>query len=222
VIIKENKTSSPPTFIPALGYNLLTYFYDITTMLLMPNRFRHQLVEQLSPRENELILDFGIGTAETAILIKRINSTAMVVGTDIDKYILRIAKRKIEKSKFEILLYHNGTKSLPFQSDYFDKVVSCLVFCNLKPLEKLEYLHEIKRTMKTGGGIYVADWGYERNKFKRLAFQTIMSFTPLISSIDKLKRPLSYFLEEAGFTHILEVNSVKTVTGTLCYYQAIK
>ncbi len=49
-------------FIPALGYNWLTSFYDLTIKLTMPEKkFRTLLIDELDPKNGETILEFGYG-----------------------------------------------------------------------------------------------------------------------------------------------------------------
>jgi hypothetical protein len=58
-IVREDKK-----YIPALGYDWLTGFYDIAIKLTMPEtKFRSTLINELTPRDNENILEFGFGTA---------------------------------------------------------------------------------------------------------------------------------------------------------------
>jgi len=47
---------SKPEYIPALGYDWLTGFYDLTIKLTMPERkFRQLLMDKLAPRSDEEI-----------------------------------------------------------------------------------------------------------------------------------------------------------------------
>ena len=57
------------TFIPALGYNWLTNFYDLVIRITMPEKkFRNGLIDFVNPTKNENILEFGFGTGENLIL----------------------------------------------------------------------------------------------------------------------------------------------------------
>ena len=57
------------TYIPALGYNWLTNFYDLAISITMPEkRFRTKLIDHVNPLEGEKILEFGFGTGENLIL----------------------------------------------------------------------------------------------------------------------------------------------------------
>jgi hypothetical protein len=48
-------------FIPVLGYDWLTGFYDLTIKLTMPEKkFRARLIDELKPMNDETILEFGL------------------------------------------------------------------------------------------------------------------------------------------------------------------
>ncbi|HEX8277246.1 MAG TPA: class I SAM-dependent methyltransferase, partial [Segetibacter sp.] len=146
-------------YIPALSFDFLTNQYDWVIKRVMPIEFRQILVQQINPLANEIILDFGTGTAEIAILLKKEVPTIKVVGIDIDLKVLGIAKRKINEGHFDIqVLEYDGTM-FPFPNDYFDKVASCLVFHHLSPAQKQTALNEIFRVLKTNGEIHISDWG---------------------------------------------------------------
>ena len=56
---------SSKAFIPALGYNWLTNFYDLVISITMPEkRFRNQLIDFVNPTKGENILEFGFGTGQ--------------------------------------------------------------------------------------------------------------------------------------------------------------
>lgn len=71
LIMEQNKATS---FIPALGYDFLTAYYDMAIKLTMPEKkFRRILVEEVSPQDDESILEFGFGTGQNLILVKNYN-----------------------------------------------------------------------------------------------------------------------------------------------------
>ena len=55
-------------YIPALGYDFLTAYYDLAIKITMPEKkFRRLLVEEINPQANEQILEFGFGTGQNLI-----------------------------------------------------------------------------------------------------------------------------------------------------------
>ena len=63
--------SNDKKYIPALSFDFLTRYYDWIIDKVMPKGFRQILVKQINALTNENILDFGTGTAEIAILLKK-------------------------------------------------------------------------------------------------------------------------------------------------------
>ena len=188
----------------------------------MPKGFREILVKNIRATANELLLDFGTGTAETAILIKKQMPAVNITGVDIDVNILNIAERKIQKEKIEIQLLAYDGCNLPFSNNYFDKIVSCLVFHHLSPDNKRQALSEIFRILKPGGKMYIADWGLERNKIKSRLLNVFKHFHAFKYIVEQGKGLLPVYIQNAGFKNVIETGYLKTITGTLCYYEAEK
>lgn len=90
----QNKTTS---FIPALGYDFLTAYYDMAIKLTMPEKkFRRILVESINPQDDESILEFGFGTGQNLILVKNQNQNIKLTGLDIDPKVKDIANYKLD------------------------------------------------------------------------------------------------------------------------------
>lgn len=72
-------------YIPALGYDFLTAYYDLAIKITMPEKkFRALLIDELNPQDNETILEFGFGTGQNLILAKNKNPNTKYIGVDID------------------------------------------------------------------------------------------------------------------------------------------
>lgn len=200
----------------------MTRYYDPIIRRVMPAGFRDVLTKQINPGSNEYILDFGTGTGELAMLLKKMAPQSTITALDIDAKVLKIAKEKILIERLDIkVIEYNGTV-FPLESGCFDKVVSCLVFHHLSPGQKREALLEIFRVLKKNGKLYIADWGLERNKIKARFLNIFALFKPLRHLVEHGKGLLPRYLLEAGFKNITESAYLKTRTGTLCYYEAQK
>ena len=85
-------------FIPALGHDWLTRFYDLTIRVTMPEgKFRNKLMDFLYPLDGEQILEFGFGTGQNLILANGQNGNAHYVGLDIDPRSKILLKRNSSK-----------------------------------------------------------------------------------------------------------------------------
>lgn len=210
-------------FIPALGYDFLTDWYDLTIKLTMPERkFRRLLVEQLNPQTGEKILEFGFGTGANLLLVKEKCPDADLRGLDIDPKVQQIAERKLAKRQIFIPLDLYDGVDLPFSTSQFDKVYSCLVFHQLDAATKIACLREIYRTLRPGGQLVIADWGKAAHFGMRLAFGLVQLLDGFKTTNDNVHGRMPGFIREAGFQDMVIARSINTAIGTFSYFTATK
>jgi ubiquinone/menaquinone biosynthesis C-methylase UbiE len=210
-------------FIPALGYDFLTAYYDLAIKLTMPEkRFRRLLVEEISPKPNEKTLEFGFGTAQNLLLVKQSCPNVDLRGLDIDPKVKEIANYKLAKNTLEIPLdLYDGVR-LPYSDKQFDKVYSCLVFHQLDAETKLNCLKEIFRVLKPNGILIIADWGKAANPIMRLTFCFVQLLDGFKTTNDNVRGLMPSFMEKAGFDNISVSQSINTFIGTFSYFKARK
>lgn len=208
-------------FIPALGYDFLTAYYDLTIKLTMPEKkFRRLLVEEINPQDGEKILEFGFGTGRNLLLMKKQNIDIQLIGLDIDPKVKEIAAYKLAKNNLDIPLdlYNGG--AFPYADNHFDKVYSCLVFHQLDTETKLNCLKEIYRVLKPNGTLIIADWGKAANKLMRLTFGLVQLLDGFKTTNDNVKGLMPQFIEQAGFQNVVVKRSINTAIGTFSYFRA--
>lgn len=210
-------------FIPALGYNFLTAYYDLAIKLTMPEtKFRSLVIQELNPQDNETVLEFGFGTGQNLILAKKQNPNTKFTGVDIDLKVREIALYKLNKKNISIPLdLYNGVK-LPYQDNQFDKIYSCLVFHQLDTETKLNCLKELHRVIKPTGKLIIADWGKAQNKLMRFTFGFVQLLDGFKTTNDNVKGLMPTFIKKAGFGNVATVKSINTMIGTFSYYTAVK
>ena len=72
-------------FTPALGFDFLTAWYDLAIKLTMPEKkIRHVLLTLIDSQSTEKVLEFGFGTAQNIILLKKKHPNLALSGLDID------------------------------------------------------------------------------------------------------------------------------------------
>jgi ubiquinone/menaquinone biosynthesis C-methylase UbiE len=215
--------SSGKEFIPALGYDFLTDWYDLTIKLTMPERkFRRMLVEQIDPLPGEKILEFGFGTGANLLLVKEKCPDADLRGLDIDPKVQQIAHQKLAKRRLYIPLDLYDGEIFPYTTSRFDKVYSCLVFHQLDAATKLACLREIHRVLKPGGRLTVADWGEAAHVGMRLAFGLVQLLDGFKTTNDNVRGRMPGFIREAGFQNVAVAGSINMAIGTFSYFKAIK
>ncbi len=219
------KVNKQERYIPALGFNFLTYLFDPLLALTMPERkFKKALIDQaaIEFNPNLSILDFGCGTATLTIMAKEACKRNHVCGVDVDPKVLAIARRKVQRSKLQIEISQYNGKTLPYQSNTFDLVLSSLVFHHLSSHQKGKVLQEIFRVLKTGGQLHIADWGKAQNALMRRAFYLVQFLDGFDNTTDHVKGLLPLYIENAGFCSVEGTSHYATLFGTLSLYRAKK
>ncbi len=137
-------------------YNKLSRVYDKSVLGNQYEKYRFNCITKsilgLIPKKKGLrILDVGCGTGTFNILpIINHLGDADIYGIDISREMIQIASKRFPKLKFKVADAHR----LPFESDFFDVVISRQVLEHLK--EPLRALKEMKRVVKRGGTIIVS------------------------------------------------------------------
>lgn len=210
-------------FIPALGYNFLSEYYDLTIKLTMPEKkFRNKLIDFVNPQPNESILEFGFGTAQNLILLKQRYKDASVQGVDIDPKIKSIAEYKLKKQNINVPLHLYDGKALPFPDNSFDKVFSSLVFHQLDSETKLNCLKELYRVLKPDGNLIIGDWGKSKSSWMRFAFYTVQMLDGFKTTNDNVNGIMPQYISKAEFQNVTEADYINTTIGTYSYYTAQK
>lgn len=216
--MNENKK-----YIPALGYDFLSKYYDFTIRLTMPEKeFRNKLIDYIKPQSNQKILEFGFGTAQNLVLLNKREPKALVEGVDIDPKIKSIAGYKLAKYQMDVPLHLYDGITLPFDDKSFDKVFSSLVFHQLDAETKIHCLREIYRVLKSGGELIIGDWGKAKSKWMRFCFYAVQLLDGFKTTNDNVNGLMPQFMDDAGFTEVSEIDFINTKIGTYSYYQAFK
>lgn len=214
--------SNKEAYIPALGYHWLTNYYDTVVKLAIPeNKIRNLLIDKLSIREDEKVLEFGCGTASNLILASKKHALACFYGLDIDDKILKLAQNKIQSTDNIQLHLYKGL-NFPYGENTFDKIFTSFVFHLLTKETKINTLHQMRRVLKPGGKIIIADWGKAKNDFMRIAFGVVQLFDKWGTSKENAKGLIPVYMSDAGFKNVHESGYLNTRLGTFCFYEALK
>ena len=157
--------------------------YDLLNSLLSWGRdsyWRHRAVAELNPAPGELLLDLCCGTAEMSLkAMERKNPPRMVVGVDISRPMLRIAKRKIEKRQGAIILLQGETVALPLADGMVDKVMVGFGLRNITHLS--ETLREVNRVLNMGGKLMVLEFSSPKPWLRGIYFLYLRLWAPLLA-----------------------------------------
>ena len=216
----ESHTSGR-SFVPALGFEWLTPLYDpLIRLALREDEVKQRLVDQARIEPGMRILDLGCGTGTLALLIKRAHPGAHVAGLDIDPRILEIARQKIAAAGLEIELRQGSAEAAGLEPASFDRVLTSLVLHHLTTAEKLDTLRAVRRALRPGGELHVADFGPPHNLLMWLLSLPVRFFDGADRTAANLDGRLPDVIRGAGFARVSEGDPTMTPFGSLSFTRA--
>jgi len=119
-----------------------------------------QAYDRLASRINDgwKVLDIGCGTG--AMTLRAAQRGARVVGIDVNSQMLEIARQRLEENGLldKVELQERGVAELSGEAEaQYDAVTAGLVFSELTENEKVYTLLQIRRLLKAGGLLLIAD-----------------------------------------------------------------
>ncbi len=208
------------SYIPALRVHWLTPLYDpFMHRIIQEDLLRNRLILEAGILPGMHVLDLGCGTGTLTILIKQSHLMSHVYGLDADPQILEIARSKAKQDETRITLEQGMAYQLPFPRAWFDRVLSSLVLHHLTVDEKQLALSEVHRILRPGGKFVFLDFGVPRGAYAQLVAQ-FMRRTEHVD--DNVRGLLPGLLKGAGFVNITELESFRTIFGSLSMFRAEK
>jgi ubiquinone/menaquinone biosynthesis C-methylase UbiE len=203
-------------FIPALRYDSLTRLYDPVVAITSRERgFKRRLLEHARIKDGESVLDLGAGTGTLAIEIKKSNPKAKVTGLDADRRVLAQAKAKAKEAGVKVDFQRGLATELPYDARSFDVVVSTLLFHHLTDEAKADTAEEVRRVLRLGGRLLVADWGRPQDPLMRLAFVGIQLLDGVRTTSSNVAGRLPEIFREGGLKRVSVVDRMRTPFGTI-------
>lgn len=214
-------------FVPAAGVHWLTRFYDPAVALLTRDHvWRARLMEQVAPRPGERILDLGCGTGTLTLMLQRACPEAEIIGLDVDRDALRIARAKADAAGTPVSFLEGRADDLSnvpmLKFGSFDKVVSSLLFHHLTTDQKIRAFAHARTLLRSSGEMYVADWGKPSNAIMRLLFHSVQILDGYSNTSDNVEGRLPTFMRDVRFSDVTETHRAGTALGTLCFYRAVR
>ena len=181
----DDGSARPERFVPAAGRFLPTARYDRSIALTM--------------REDRW----------RPLLVRQ----AIAAVGDGDEQALRLARSKPGAARVGWRLGLAGALDLP--DDEADAVVISLVLHHLGPAGKRRALREIRRVLRPGGQLHVADWGRPATTLLRAGYLALQLADGFDGTRDHAAGRLPRFLREAGFDDVCRYRQLRTVYGSL-------
>ena len=207
-------------YVHALSFRFLNRFYDPLIRLFMREaEFKRRLIQIARIEPGLRVLDLGCGTATLTLMIKQQHPIAEVYGIDGDGKIVEIARKKAARAEADIRLDEGMAFDLPYEDDFFDRVLSSLVIHHLSAEDKRRTFHEVRRVLRAEGELHIVDFGRARSAYARLVSRVLAHLEPVADNYQGL---LTDLIEEAGFEDVREQDIFPTLFGTLSYLSGTK
>jgi len=144
------KKTKPREELPGLVFDRMGEYWDILTGT-HPTETEAEFIDKIVDN-NGMVLDLCCGTGRHDVLL--VKKGWQVVGADLSKNLLRIAKNKMQKEEADFPIVQCEMQNLPFRSEVFASVINMFTSFGYLPSEKedLNSLTEITRTLKSDGG----------------------------------------------------------------------
>lgn len=214
-------THPPHRFVPALSFDALTPLYDTLIQATMRERaFKQRLIQRAHLGPGQRVLDLGCGTGTLALLLHERVPEAEIVGLDIDRKILTIARQKAADAGARITFVEGSVTQPPFPDGAFDRILTSLVVHHLTLGEKQRTFSAARRLLRPGGELHIADFGPPHNLYTRLVSLPFRYFDGEARTRPNLEGRLPALLREAGFADIVADESWTTAFGSLSFLAA--
>ncbi|HEY7294266.1 MAG TPA: class I SAM-dependent methyltransferase [Dehalococcoidia bacterium] len=162
-------TTTHEPYLKAAGSDRLARYYDVMARLMMPERrIKGRVIALARLAPGKRMLDLGCGTGTLVLMARHRHPDATVIGVDGDPTILGIARRKAAQAGIAVQLDEGMAYALPYADGSFDAVVSTLTFHHLTPDQQARALAEVRRVLRPGGRLVIADLAQPHNRLMRL------------------------------------------------------
>jgi ubiquinone/menaquinone biosynthesis C-methylase UbiE len=190
--------------------------YDPVVAITSRERaFKERLLVHARVKDGESVLDLGCGTGTLAIELKKDRPKAKVSGLDADPSILERAKAKAKDAGVKISLQQGLANDLPYDARSFDVVISTLLFHHLTDEAKADTAEEIRRVLRLGGRVLIADWGRPQDPLMRMAFLNVQLLDGFRTTSSSVAGRLPEFLRDAKLKRVSVVDRMRTPLGTI-------
>lgn len=212
---------SDATFVPALGHDRLTPFYDrVLRLATREATWRGAFVDQIAPKAGDIILDVGCGTGTLAIQLAGRAPGARIIGIDPDPAALKIAQAKAVQTGVVVEWQRGFARdaAAALGSARASKVVSSLVFHQVPVPEKRAGLAAMFQAAKPGGDIHVADYTRQPSAIMRMLFTTIGRLDGFENTRPNADGAIERLLEEFSGVPVTARRVDSTPTGAISLF----
>jgi len=135
--------------------------YDILNMVIPYQELLDDLVKELDVKKGDLILDAGSGTGNLSIKLEKLGAKVIALDNNSEA----IKRHKYKNPDAEIIS-HDLNEPLPFEDNYFDKIVCNNVLYIISKDKRINLLNELFRVLRQNGILVMANPKYGSKPIK--------------------------------------------------------
>jgi ubiquinone/menaquinone biosynthesis C-methylase UbiE len=213
--MKSDTDSSGGGYLPALRWHFLSPAYDLAVRLTSRDTLaKKRLIQHAAVGPDEIAVDLGCGTGSLLVAMQR-SGARELIGVDRDLAVLGQAVAKLGDRPQEVSLCQLDARHLALAGSSVDVVVSSLFFHHLVCDVKETVLAEVRRILKPGARLVVADWGPPRSRATRAGAAFIRAFDGAEPTRDNLAGRLGSLISEAGFSDVSTGERINAPLGVI-------
>lgn len=174
--------------------------------------WRKKALRKLKGAPVQHLLDVATGTADLAIMAKKMLNPAQITGIDISNQMLDIGREKVKKAGYQnvISLQYGDSETINYPSETFDAVTAAFGVRNFEHLEK--GLEEMHRVMKPGGKLVILEFCKPKRKgwrkiyniyMAKVAPRIVSAFSKNREAYEYLDKSVKAFPEREAFVAIM-------------------
>ena len=187
-------------------------FYDALANIMTlgrAHRLRDLTVRNTLLQSGENVLDVGCGTGGVTIPAKlHVGKNGRATGIDPSPEMIAVARQKAGRAGLDIDFRVGVIESLQFHDGTFDAVTSSLMMHHLPEHLQVKGLAEIKRALKPGGRLLIADMMRSGTSFYKRILILLAPHIVLHQYLHGVKfgiEDIPKLLQEAGFVEIKQL-----------------
>lgn len=212
-------------FTPALGRAELTADYDrVIGVMTRETKWRGRLVGSIAPQIGETVVDLGCGTGTLAIMLASAAPNVRVIGVDPDPDVLTLATEKALGQQIDIEFFEalggERIEGLPYGNA--DKVLASLVLHHCPIDAKQALLANAYALLKTGGALFIADYGVQKTLLMQILFNQVRSLDGYENTRANKDGMVPVLMSQLGFVAVTEHWTVQTPSGSISLWAGRK